>query len=226
MLTRLTHQSSNCRLQRKYLLCPDQSLIVWVPGHCGLSGNELADHQIKLGSAETQPDSALAASTQRAIIHRFWRPLPIFHERMKELLLSLMSVSTRPFPQRNAPTWLMVIMVVTLLFDAGSIRWESLCGCRGCGGVVESAKHLWLRRLALLMKRYHSDLGHMMDNKRTNSSAIHPHFMRRNQNRRTISTPVVSQQPQLVDNTTTSCQYDNHNWKTTPTPVVSQQPQM
>ena len=33
--------------------------IVWSPGHCGLSGNEQADHQIKLGAAETQPDNAL-----------------------------------------------------------------------------------------------------------------------------------------------------------------------
>ena len=34
-------------------------LIVWATGHCGLSVNELADTQAKLGAAKTQPDYAL-----------------------------------------------------------------------------------------------------------------------------------------------------------------------
>ncbi len=29
--------------------------VLWVPGHCGLQGNELADAEAKLGSTEHQP---------------------------------------------------------------------------------------------------------------------------------------------------------------------------
>ena len=42
MITQLTCLSSNCSLQGQYSPC-----------HCGLLGNELADHQAKLGAAET-----------------------------------------------------------------------------------------------------------------------------------------------------------------------------
>ena len=52
-------------------------LIVWAPGHCGLSGNELADHhQAKLAAADTQPDNALKLATWRALIQCSCHPLP------------------------------------------------------------------------------------------------------------------------------------------------------
>ena len=50
--------------------------IVWAPGHCGLSGNELADQQAKLGAAETQPDNTFEPATGRALIHHSSRTLP------------------------------------------------------------------------------------------------------------------------------------------------------
>ena len=40
--------------------------------------------------------------------------------------LSLMSRLERPFPRWQAPTWLASTVVITLLFDAGSIWWEFL----------------------------------------------------------------------------------------------------
>ena len=64
-------------------------LIVWAPGHCGLSGNELADHQAKLGAAETLADDALEPTTRRAHIRRSTRPPPIQHLRLKEVYTSL-----------------------------------------------------------------------------------------------------------------------------------------
>ena len=52
-------------------------LIVWAPGHCGMSGNELVDHQANLGAAVTKPDNTFDAATQIALIHRSCRPPPI-----------------------------------------------------------------------------------------------------------------------------------------------------
>ena len=49
-------------------------LIVRAPGHYDLSGSELADHQAKLGAAETQSDKALDAATQRALIRHSSSP--------------------------------------------------------------------------------------------------------------------------------------------------------
>ncbi len=44
--------------------------VLWVPGHCGLQGNELADEEAKLGSAEHQPLVTLDCATRRAVIRR------------------------------------------------------------------------------------------------------------------------------------------------------------
>ena len=60
-------------------------LIVRDPGHCDLLGNEVDDHQAKLGAAETQPYDALEPATLRALIHRSCHPSPIQHERLNEV---------------------------------------------------------------------------------------------------------------------------------------------
>ena len=128
-------------------------LIVWDPGHCGLSGNELDDHQAKLGAAETQSDNALDPATRRAVIIRSSRPTPIQHERLKEVCTSL--------PDNQIKTSL----AKTVRTDKTRFR----CGhhpalrrkqhlveifedavCRLCGELVESAEHSWLRCPALL----------------------------------------------------------------------------
>ncbi len=44
--------------------------VLWVPDHCGLMGNELADEEAKSGSAEHQPLVALDPATHRALIRR------------------------------------------------------------------------------------------------------------------------------------------------------------
>ncbi len=44
--------------------------VLWVPGHCGLQDQELADEESKLGSAEHQPTVQLDCATRRAIIRR------------------------------------------------------------------------------------------------------------------------------------------------------------
>ena len=55
-------------------------LIMWAPGHVGLSGNELADHQAKLGAADsTQQRTSYMGSSHPP----FLMPPPIQHERLK-----------------------------------------------------------------------------------------------------------------------------------------------
>ncbi len=44
--------------------------VLWVHGHCGLQGNELADEEAKSDSAEHQPPVKLGCTTHRAIIRR------------------------------------------------------------------------------------------------------------------------------------------------------------
>ncbi len=44
--------------------------VLWVSGHCGLMGNELADEESRLGSAEHQPSVTLDPATSRALIRR------------------------------------------------------------------------------------------------------------------------------------------------------------
>ncbi len=43
---------------------------LWVPGHRGLMGNELADEEAKLDSAEHQPRATLDLATCRALTRR------------------------------------------------------------------------------------------------------------------------------------------------------------
>ncbi len=42
--------------------------VLWVPGHCGQQGNELADEEVKLGSAEHQSTVQMGCTTRRTII--------------------------------------------------------------------------------------------------------------------------------------------------------------
>ena len=67
------------------LVMSRSKMIMWAFRHCGQSGNELANHQAKLGAAETQLDNALEPVTRRALIRRSCRPSPIQHERLSEV---------------------------------------------------------------------------------------------------------------------------------------------
>ena len=61
-------------------------LIVWVPGHFNLWGNELADSEAKRGSTLPQPaERHLDQKTRKAVIHREDTPLPSSHHRFLDL---------------------------------------------------------------------------------------------------------------------------------------------
>ena len=84
-------------------------LIVWAPGHCGLSDNELADHQAKLGETETLPDSALTAATLWDVIRRSCHPPPIQHEQLKEVYTSLpQEQNKKPFAKIEHIDWALI----------------------------------------------------------------------------------------------------------------------
>ena len=141
-------------------------LIALAPGHCGLSGNDLADHQAKLGATETQPDSTLEPATRRALIHPSCHPPPIQHERLKEVCTSLSDELTETSFAKTERTDLARFHSVR---HPALRHWQHLLGIskdavsRLCGEEVESAGHIWLRCPARLVERHHSDLGQTMD---------------------------------------------------------------
>ena len=64
-------------------LCKKKEVrIMWVPGYCNLSGNELADLEAKLGSEVAQPSVPFDSSTRDALIRREERQSSLTHPRL------------------------------------------------------------------------------------------------------------------------------------------------
>ena len=59
--------------------------ILWVPGHCNLRGNDLADLEAKLGSEVAQSSVPLDSSTRAALIRREERQSSLTHPRLTAL---------------------------------------------------------------------------------------------------------------------------------------------
>ena len=70
--------------------------ILWVPGHCNLRGNELADLEAKLGSEVTQPSVPLDSSKRAALIRREERQSSLTHPRMTALCTTRSQEEKRP----------------------------------------------------------------------------------------------------------------------------------
>ena len=67
-------------------LCKKKEVrILWVPGHCNLRGNKLADLEAKLGSEVAQPSIPLDSSTRAALIRREERQSSLTHPRLTAL---------------------------------------------------------------------------------------------------------------------------------------------
>ena len=67
-------------------LCKKKEVrILWVPGHCNLRGNELAELEAKLGSEVAQPSIFLVSLTRAALIRREERQSSLTHPRLTAL---------------------------------------------------------------------------------------------------------------------------------------------
>ena len=144
-------------------LCKKKEVrILWVPGHCNLRGNELADLEAKLGSEVVQPSVPLDSSTRAALIRREERQSSLTHPRLTALC------TTRPREEEEALLQ-KADRTDLILFRCGHHphlrRWQQVTGmsetdsCRNCAEEKESSEHLWLRCPAFDAERQRLGLG-------------------------------------------------------------------
>ena len=148
-------------------LCKKKEVrILWVPGHCNLRGNELADLEAKLGSEVAQPSVPLDSSTRDALIRREERQSSFTHPRLTALC------TTRPREEEEA--LLQKADRTNLIrFRCGHHphlrRWQHMTGmsetdsCRLCAEEEESSEHRWLRCPAFIAERQRLGLGRTFD---------------------------------------------------------------
>ena len=140
--------------------------IQWVPGHCNLRGNELADLEAKLGSEVAQPRVPLDSSTRTALIRREERQSSLTHPRLTALY------TTRPREEEEA-LLKKADRTDLIRFRCGHHphlrRWQHMTGmsetdsCRLCAEEEESSEHLWLRCPAFIAERQRLGLGRTFD---------------------------------------------------------------
>ena len=148
-------------------LCKKKEVrILWVPGHCNLRGNELADLEAKLGSEVAQPRVPLDSSTLAALIRREERQSPLTHPRLTALY------TTRPREEEKALLQ-NAYRTDLIRFRCGHHphlrRWQHMTGmsetdsCRLCAEEEESSEHLWLRCPVFIADRQRLGLGRTFD---------------------------------------------------------------
>ena len=137
--------------------------VVWVPGHCGLAGNERADEMARRGGEERQPEVALDGSVRLAYIRRnLGGRGEVQHERTRETYRSGVKEEKEGELSRED-------QVNLARFRSGHHtqlrRWlvmvkrEEDETCRLCGEEEESSEHLWVRCPALALLRLQHELG-------------------------------------------------------------------
>ena len=140
--------------------------ILWVPEHCNLRGNEIADLEAKLGSEVAQPSVHLDSSTRAALIRREERQSSLTHSRLTALCATRLREDEEALLQKSDRTDL-------IRFRCGHYphlrRWQHMTGmsetdsCRLCAEAEESSEHLWLRCPAFIAERQRLGLGRTFD---------------------------------------------------------------
>ena len=157
-------------LQRMMWQMTDQGKsleVVWVPGHCGLAGNERADEMAKRGGEGNQPEVPLDGSVRMAYIRRnLGGHGEVQHERTRETYRSGVKEDKEGVLSREE-------QVNLSRFRSGHHtqlrRWlvmvkrEEDDTCRLCGEEEESSEHLLIRCPALALVRFQHELGESMN---------------------------------------------------------------
>ena len=109
-------------------LCKKKDVrILWVPGHCNLRGNELADLEAKLGSGVAQPSVPFDSSTRAALIRREERQSSLTHPHLTALYTTRLLEEEEALLQKADRTDL-------IRFRCGHHphlrRWQHMMECR------------------------------------------------------------------------------------------------
>ena len=122
--------------------------VVWIPGHCAVWGNELADELAKKASTVLPQDAPLDDVALSHLLRRACAPPPISHPRLAA------QYARRPVLKKEDLELTQQESVDLVRFRSGHHpalrRWQHLTGmvdspaCRLCGEEEESATHLWL----------------------------------------------------------------------------------
>ena len=148
-------------------LCKKKEVrILWMPGHCNLRDNELADLEAKLGSEVAQPSVPLDSSIRAALLRREERQSSLTHPRLTALYMTQPQEEEEALLQKADRTDL-------IRFRCGHHphlrRWQHMTGmsetdsCRLCAEEEESSEHLWLRCPAFIAERQRLGLGRTFD---------------------------------------------------------------
>ena len=141
--------------------------ICWVPGHCGLPGNEEADKMAAEGTTMTQEGVAICGSAREAAIKRRLKTeKPLQHPALREVYV------TGVKEEEEGEQLTRKQRVNLARFRTGHHtklrRWQHMVGlantaeCRLCGAGEESAKHIWTECPELEDLRRRFNLGETM----------------------------------------------------------------
>ena len=148
-------------------LCKKKEVrILWVPGHCNLRDNELADLEAKLGSEVAQPSVPLDSSNRGALIRREERHSSLTNPRLTALYTTRHREEQEALLQKADRTDLIRFRCE---HHPHLRRWQHMTrmsetdSCRLCAEEKESSEHLSLRCPAYIAEHQRLCLGRTFD---------------------------------------------------------------